>query len=78
MRIDAFLKKSGILKRREVAKELCDRKEVLLNGKVVKPFNEVKDGDLISLKINESRRDYLAIVEIYSNGKEKVSYERKD
>ncbi|MCD8195145.1 MAG: hypothetical protein LUD22_02485 [Coprobacillus sp.] len=78
MRIDAFLHKSGILKRRSVAKELCDRGEVYLNGKAVKAFIEVKEGDTITLKVNDNKREYIAHVEKYTNGKEKVSYDRKE
>lgn len=78
MRIDAFLHKSGILKRRSVAKELCDREEVYLNRKVVKAFSQVKEGDLITLQVNGNIREYIAHIETYTNGKEKVSYDRKE
>ena len=36
MRIDKWLKVSRLTKRREVAKELCDDGDVLLNNKVAK------------------------------------------
>ena len=49
MRIDKFLKVSRILKRREVAKELCLEGDVLLNGKVAKPGLELKTGDEIQI-----------------------------
>ena len=49
MRLDKFLKVSRLVKRREVAKELCDDGDVLINGKVGKPSSEVVPGDKLIL-----------------------------
>lgn len=49
MRIDKYLKVSRIIKRRTVANEACGDEHVLLNGKVVKPSAEVKEGDIIEV-----------------------------
>ena len=49
MRIDKFLKVSRIVKRRTVAKEMCDSGRVKLNGKKVKAGSEVKPGDVIEI-----------------------------
>lgn len=49
MRIDKWLKVSRLTKRREVAKELCDDGDVLLNGKEAKPSSEVEVGDTLIL-----------------------------
>ena len=49
MRLDLFLKKSGLIKRRTVAQELCDTGRVLVNGRVARPAKEVKPGDGIVL-----------------------------
>ena len=55
MRIDKFLKVSRILKRREVAKELCLEGDVLLNGKVAKPMSEVNPGDILEVHLGRHR-----------------------
>ncbi len=53
MRLDLVLKQSRIIKRRTIAKELCDAGKISVNGKVAKPSFEVKDGDVLSLKLGE-------------------------
>ena len=54
MRLDLVLKQSRIIKRRTIAKELCDAGKISVNGNVAKPSFEVKDGDVLSLKLGES------------------------
>ncbi|HUI67295.1 MAG TPA: S4 domain-containing protein [Nitrospirota bacterium] len=49
MRLDLFLKKSGLIKRRTVAQDLCDTGRVLVNGRVARSAKEVKPGDGIML-----------------------------
>ncbi len=78
MRLDAFLKKSGILKRRTVAKELCDNGKVLVNGKEGKPSLELKDNDVITLLVGSSTRDFIVHIEKLETGKESISYVRKE
>jgi len=53
MRIDLLLKQSGLIKRRVIAKEFCERGLVLINGKEAKPSTEVKDGDDIEVKFGQ-------------------------
>lgn len=55
MRIDKFLKVSRLIKRREVAKELCDASYISLNGKTAKPSSEVVPGDEILLHLGRHR-----------------------
>ena len=55
MRIDKFLKVSRIIKRREIAKELCDDGDVFINGKKAKPMSEVKEGDELYLILGRHR-----------------------
>ena len=50
MRLDLFLKTSRLIKRRSLARELCDAGRVLINGHESKPAKEVKQGDIITLK----------------------------
>ena len=49
MRLDKYLKVSRIIKRRTVAKEACERGRVSINGKVAKPSNDIKEGDIIEI-----------------------------
>ena len=60
MRLDLVLKLSGLMKRRTVAKELADRGRILINDKVAKPSSEVKEGDILELKLGNR----ILIVEI--------------
>ena len=51
MRLDLVLKQSRLIKRRTVAKELCDAGKISINGKVGKPSSEVISGDVLTLKL---------------------------
>lgn len=53
MRIDKFLKVSRLIKRRTVANEACDRGSISVNGKVVKASYDVKENDIIEIKLGE-------------------------
>ena len=50
MRLDKYLKVSRIIKRRTVAKEVCEGDRVSINGKVAKPSTNVKEGDIIEIQ----------------------------
>lgn len=52
MRLDKFLKISRIIKRRTIAKEVCDSAKVLVNGKPEKASYDVKLDDIIEVKSN--------------------------
>ncbi len=52
MRLDVFLKTSRLIKRRAVAREMCDNSRVLVNGHEAKPAKEVRQGDVITLKFS--------------------------
>lgn len=49
MRLDLFLKNCRLIKRRAVARELCETGRVLVNGHDAKPAKEIKPGDRITL-----------------------------
>ena len=51
MRIDKYLKVSRLIKRRTVAKDVCDGEKISLNGRIVKPSAEVKAGDLVTMEM---------------------------
>lgn len=49
MRIDKFLKASRIIKRRTLAKEVCDGNRVKLNGRPAKAGAEIAVGDRLTI-----------------------------
>jgi ribosomal 50S subunit-recycling heat shock protein len=55
MRLDKFLQLTGLVKRRTLAKELCDAGRIKVNGKVAKPATEIRVGDLIEGEVGWER-----------------------
>ena len=53
MRLDLVLKQTRIIKRRTIAKEICDAGKISVNGKVGKPSSEVSDGDILELRLGQ-------------------------
>ena len=53
MRIDKYLKVTRIIKRRSVANEACDQGRITVNGRVVKASYDVKENDIIEIKMGE-------------------------
>ncbi|WP_227763996.1 RNA-binding S4 domain-containing protein [Zhaonella formicivorans] len=51
MRLDKYLKNSRIIKRRTVAKEVCDSGRVMLNGRAAKAGSEVNAGDILTIDL---------------------------
>jgi ribosomal 50S subunit-recycling heat shock protein len=49
MRLDKWLKVSRIIKRRTLAKEVCDGGRVKVAGRVAKAGTEVKPGDVLEI-----------------------------
>jgi len=54
MRLDKFLKVSRLIKRRTVAKEVCDNGRVTINGKVAKAASEVTQGDVLVITFGQT------------------------
>lgn len=52
MRIDKFLKVSRLLKRRTLAQEACDGGRISVNGRIVKPSQNIKVGDVVEIAFN--------------------------
>lgn len=50
MRLDKFLKVSRLIKRRTVAKEVCDKGRVQINGRPAKSGSAVKVGDELEIR----------------------------
>lgn len=55
MRLDKFLKLSRIIKRRTLAKEVCDSGRVSVNGRTAKPGAEIEPGDILDLNFGTKR-----------------------
>ncbi len=49
MRLDKYLKVSRLIKRRTVAKEVCDAGRILVNGRVAKAGTNVEVGDKLTV-----------------------------
>ena len=58
MRIDKFLKVSRIVKRRTVAKEVCDEERIYVNGNPCKPSKEVKIGDKVTVTFGSNSMSF--------------------
>lgn len=65
MRLDKYLKVSRIIKRRTLAKDICDQGRVSVNGHVAKASTEVRAGDVLTLRFGtkEVTAKILAIKE---------------
>ncbi|MBA4601257.1 RNA-binding S4 domain-containing protein [Thermoactinomyces mirandus] len=53
MRLDKFLKVSFLVKRRTLAKEVCDQGRVTINGKTAKAGTTVSVGDEIAIRYGQ-------------------------
>lgn len=74
MRLDKFLKVSRIIKRRTLAKEVCDREKVTVNGRTAKAGAVVKPGDILGIYFG-NRTLKLRIVSIQDNVPAKMAAE---
>lgn len=77
MRLDKFLKISRIIKRRTIAKEVCDHERITINGRIAKAGTEVKVGDILIInfgtKIIEVK--VLDVPEVIKSNEAKSIYE---
>jgi ribosomal 50S subunit-recycling heat shock protein len=62
LRLDKYLKVARLIKRRTVAKDVCEGEKVSLNGRIAKPSAEVKTGDIITIDL----RNHLLQVKVLS------------
>ena len=74
VRIDLFLKTSRLVKRRAVAREMCDAGRVLVNGRETRPAKEVKQGDVVTLSF-PSRSVELEILAVPLSSKKPAEEE---
>ncbi|NLW23687.1 MAG: RNA-binding S4 domain-containing protein [Clostridia bacterium] len=66
MRLDKFLKVSRLIKRRTVAKEICDGGRVKINGNIAKAGSTVKTGDILEITFGE-RQTRVEVLEVKEN-----------
>ena len=66
MRLDKYLKVSRVIKRRTLAKEVCDRGQITLNGRTAKASSEIKPGDTLEINFG-TRRIKLEILLVLPN-----------
>lgn len=55
MRLDKYLKVSRIIKRRTVAKEICEAGRIMVNGHTAKAGHELKTGDILDIAMGSRR-----------------------
>lgn len=55
MRLDKYLKVSRLIKRRTVAKDVCDGGKVKINGNTAKAGTNIKIGDIIEIGFGERK-----------------------
>lgn len=53
LRLDKYLKVSRLVKRRTVAKEMCQKGRILVNGQVAKPGTNIKMNDEIAIQFGQ-------------------------
>ena len=58
MRIDLFLKRSRIIKQRDVAKKACDRGMVSISGRPAKPGHQVGAKDIVVVEWPHRRLEF--------------------
>ncbi|WP_124726319.1 RNA-binding S4 domain-containing protein [Staphylospora marina] len=68
MRLDKFLKVSRLIKRRTLAKEVCDQGRVTVNGTSAKAGTVLKPGDEITVRFG-NRSVTVRVEELRENAK---------
>jgi len=66
LRLDKFLKVSRLIKRRTLAKEVCDGGRVKINGNVAKAGTAIKAGDVLEIGFGE-RQIQVEILKVEEN-----------
>lgn len=53
MRLDKYLKVSRLIKRRTVAKDVCEGEKISVNGRIAKPSVDIKPEDTITIDMRQ-------------------------
>lgn len=70
MRLDKFLKVSRIIKRRTLAKEVCDSGRICINGNRGKAGSDLKIGDILEISLGGEAKKYEVVELIESPTKD--------
>ncbi len=57
MRLDVFLKKVGLVKRRSLAKDICDKGLVKMDGRTARAGKEVGPGRMLEIDLAMERME---------------------
>lgn len=74
MRLDKYLQTTGIVPRRERAKQACDAGLIEVDGKKVKPSAEVRVGQMITVKLGLR----VTVYEVLQLAERPVAREKRD
>ena len=74
MRLDKYLKVSRIIKRRTVAKEVCEAGRIKINGRVAKAGSEIEVGDTLEILFGSR----LLVVDVVAIAESAKTDEAKD
>ena len=66
MRLDKYLKVSRLIKRRTVAKDVCDGGKVKINQKIAKAGSSVTIGDIIEITFGQ-RKVQAEVLDVREN-----------
>lgn len=61
MRVDVFLKKVLIFKKRSDAKRMCDHNLIIINGRDAKPSKQINPGDIITIESIYGIKNYRVL-----------------
>jgi len=67
MRLDVFLKKVLLVKKRSEAKIMCDNSLISMNNKEAKPSKQVNPGDIIIIESLKGVKQYRVIMLPHGN-----------
>ena len=74
MRLDKFLKASRLIKRRTVAKEICDANRVRINGRSAKAGSEVQMGDVLEVRYGHQTME-VRVLKLMENPRKEAAGE---
>ena len=75
MRLDVFLKRTGLIKQRSLAKEICDRGSVRVDGRKAKAGKEIDRGRIIALDLRDEFLEFEVLSLPARNYKRKAGEE---
>jgi len=74
LRLDKYLKVSRLVKRRTLAKEICDAGRVSISGRAAKAAAEVKVGDVLRIRYGQKTTE-VRVLKLLENPRKEVASE---